>query len=269
MSWKETKQFFTQFCALGKPYLVCSIWSGLLTCRLWSTSPFRHSSWLLSRQRSGCSSRQVTPHLGYLTNWHSLIQSVKFSLSNTLSGGPDQTRWLCEDEEEEKIHKHNSNCSRTDSNHETVKCVIRAKISAVTFEPVASAALTASRVQTARGRHPSLSLTHSDDTALETGPFDHWASAPQKGSQNREDKCYASSQEMCGNKVSTCHCCEMLQKQLAAFGLPRRATALRAFCYNRAVFSVYLCNSVINYSPAFCFFSKKGGGLLTGRLWTP
>lgn len=72
---------------------------------LWSTSPFRHSSWVAKgerRQRSGCSSRQVTPHLGYLTNWHSLIQSVKFSLSNTLSGGPDHQRRLCEGGEDKK-----------------------------------------------------------------------------------------------------------------------------------------------------------------------
>lgn len=44
----------------------------------------------------------MTPHLGYLTNWHSQIQSVKLSLSNTLSGGPDHHRWLCRINEQAK-----------------------------------------------------------------------------------------------------------------------------------------------------------------------
>lgn len=99
---KRQSSFFTQFRALDKPYLVYSIWSGLSTS-LWSTSPFGRRRQLApgvrSRQRT---SRQVTPHLGYLTNWHSLKQSVKFSLSNTLSGGPDHARWLCEGGEREQ-----------------------------------------------------------------------------------------------------------------------------------------------------------------------
>lgn len=44
--------------------------------------------------------------------------------------------------------------------------------------------------------------------------FDHRASTQQRGSQNKEDNCKASSQEICGNKVSTCHGCEMLLKPL-------------------------------------------------------
>lgn len=48
--------------------------------------------------------------------------------------------------------------------------------------------------------------------------FDHWASMQQRGSQNKEDNCKASSQEICGNKVSTCHSCEMPLKVLRLSG---------------------------------------------------
>lgn len=92
VSSKDTKQFFhTAMRPWQTLFSLWSIWGGIQTC----ASPRRHSS-------CGCSSRLVTPHLGYLTNWHSLIQSVKLSLSNTLSGGPDLARWLCEDGEERK-----------------------------------------------------------------------------------------------------------------------------------------------------------------------
>lgn len=46
--------------------------------------------------------------------------------------------------------------------------------------------------------------------------FDHWASTLQRGSQNKEDNCKASAQEICGNKVSTCHGCEMLLRAFVA-----------------------------------------------------
>lgn len=49
-------------------------------------------------------------------------------------------------------------------------------------------------------------------TLCQDGPFDHWAVALQRGSQNKEDNCKVSAQEICGNKVSTCHSCEMLLK---------------------------------------------------------
>lgn len=104
----------------------------------------------------------------------------------------------------------------------------------------------------------SVFISHSDDTALKTGPFDHWALAQQKGSQNREDKCSTSSQEMCGNKVSTCHCCEM---QLAAFdnGLPRRATALCTFCDMHASFHFNYTILSLIISLLFPKKKKKGG----------
>lgn len=49
--------------------------------------------------------------------------------------------------------------------------------------------------------------------------FDHWASMLQRGSQNKEDNCKASSQEICGNKcqhVMVVKCCWRLLR-LTAF----------------------------------------------------
>lgn len=53
-------------------------------------------------------------------------------------------------------------------------------------------------------------LLHNEGTVHKTARLTKALSARQRGSQNKEDNCKASSQEMWGNKVSTCHvvkCC--------------------------------------------------------------
>lgn len=166
----------------------------------WPFSLSPRLTWLQTAvtEQEGLNCRQVTPHLGYLTNWHSRTQSVKHSLSNTLSEGPDHRAWLCRE------IKQTPTWSKAWNEH--------VLWNVWPYRPAFSrGALTSSSSSSSSARVGRCSpLTVM--TPCQDGPFDHWATALQRGSQNKEDNCKVSAQEICGNKVSTCHSCEMLLK---------------------------------------------------------
>lgn len=158
--------------------------------------PLHRHSELGSQLRSeGLNCRQVTPHLGYLTNWHSRIQSVQHSLSNTLSEGPDHQTWLWREIKKKQAKQRRSTT--------LFFWYVRP------YLPACRALTSSSSSSAARVRRCS-PLTVM--TPCQDGPFDYWAVALQRGSQNKEDNCKVCAQEICGNEVSTCHSCETLLK---------------------------------------------------------
>lgn len=176
--------------------------------------------------------RQVTPHLGYLTNWHSLIQSVQLSLSNTLSGGPDlmqyQRLWLCRFNEQ-GIRTTLKNIIKNLTKHTKYVLIwLHKEVSLVLFQKLhANACVTWCRLES-----KSSTLLSSPSQwwhCAQDSSFDQSTLACQRGSQNKEDNCKASSQEMWGNKVSTCHvvkCCWRL-KWLTTYGF---LSHIQQFC---------------------------------------
>lgn len=153
----------------------------------------------------GRNCRQVTPHLGYLTNWHSRIKSVKNSLSNTLSERPDHQRRLCG-----KIKKQQATQTWSKLSNVLLYLPACSRGSAQIFSFSFSFASSTEVLLSSCG----------DDrvSGWSVWPLSHGAA---KRKSKQEDNCEVSAQEICGNKVSTCHSCEMLLKALGASQLLR------------------------------------------------
>lgn len=114
----------------------------------------------------------MTPHLGYLTNWHSLIQSVKLSLSNTLSGGPDHQRWLCRINEQDTVSTPNKHEKHAHIFFFYINILLFFvhKIPEITYhsyQPICYLRSFTS-VNVAAARVHRSSFSHNDDTVLET-----------------------------------------------------------------------------------------------------
>lgn len=164
-------------------------------------TPTHNLSTEVMEGQKGQNCRQVTPHLGYLTNWHSHIKSVKNSLSNTLSEGPGHQSGLCGKIKKKQKHDQSSPtcfflpylpaCSRS-----------RAPIFSFSFFFFVSTT-------------EELLSSRSDDrvSGWSVWPLSHGAA---KRKSKQEDNCEVSAQEICGNKVSTCHSCETLLKAHSA-----------------------------------------------------
>lgn len=93
-------------------------------------------------------------------------------------------------------------------------------------------------------------------TRWQDGPFDHWAVALQRGSQNEEDNCKVSAQEICGNKVSTCHSCETLLKAHSSSDKGSlRQTLTFVFCLSSGELRWLHCSAHLDfYHLPFSFF---------------
>lgn len=164
----------------------------------------------LVRTQAGWLCREVTPHLGYLTNWHSLIQSVKLSLSNTLSGGPDRHGGSVGDMNTRR-QLFRANTDKSPFKHAHALCCSDAKVRLFCAQKPRRRPTRVPPELVPAGAHVGAARTHRSSASHCAGDqCERQASTRQRRSQNKEDKRQASSQEICGNKVSPCHSCEML-----------------------------------------------------------